>query len=139
MISDACWRQRFASDPRVVGRTIALDGTPRTIVGVLRPDFHLPTERLSIPDAFVPIHMDVERVGWWGDHNNEAIGRLRAGVTPEQARAELDVLQVLVSEIATKKRRSRSRSRAASHRSPTLSSARRAAASRCSAPSRPSC
>ena len=101
VISDACWRQRFASDPAVVGRTVAIDGTPRTIVGVLRADFRLPTERLSIADAFVPIHMDTERVGWWGDHNNEAIGRLRAGVTPEQARAELDVLQVHVSEIAT--------------------------------------
>jgi hypothetical protein len=102
VISDALWRQRFAADPRVVGRTIAIDGTPRTIVGVLRPDFHLPSERLSIAEAFVPIHTYVEGVGWWGDHNNEAIGRLRAGVTPEQAQAELDVLQVQVSEIATK-------------------------------------
>jgi len=102
VISDALWRQRFAADPRVVGRTIAIDGTLRTIVGVLRPDFHLPSERLSIAEAFVPIHTYVEGVGWWGDHNNEAIGRLRAGVTPEQAQTELDVLQVQVSEIATK-------------------------------------
>ena len=82
---------------------MVLDGRPRTIVGVLAPDFRLPTERLaSLPDAFVPIHMDAERVGWEGDHNNEAIGRLRAGVTPEQARAELDVLQAQVSDIATR-------------------------------------
>jgi len=102
VITDACWRQRFGSDRAVVGRTIAIDGTPRTIVGVLRSDFRLPTDRLSIPDAFVAIHMDTERVGWWGDHNNEAIGRLRAGVTPDQARAELDVLQTQVGDIATK-------------------------------------
>jgi len=50
----------------------------------------------------VPIHVDAERVGWTGDHNNEAIGRLRADVTPEQARAELNVFQAQVSEIATK-------------------------------------
>ncbi len=103
VISDACWRQRFASDPAIVGRSIVLDGKPRTIVGVLGPEFRLPTERLVSPgEAFVPIHMDAERVGWVGDHNNEAFGRLRDGVSPEQARAELDLLQRRVSEIATR-------------------------------------
>jgi predicted permease len=103
VISDACWRQRFGSDPNIVGRPMVIDGKPRTIVGVMRPDFRLPSERpASNADAFVPIHMDVERVGWEGDHNNDAVGRLRPGVTPEQARAELDVLQAQVGEIATK-------------------------------------
>jgi len=102
VIADACWRQRFGSDPAIVGRTIVLDGRPRTIVGVLGPEFRLPTERLaSSGEAFVPIHMDAERVGWYGDHNNEAVGRLRDGVSPERALAELDVLQRHVSEIAT--------------------------------------
>lgn len=103
VISDACWRQRFASDPAIVGRSIVLDGKPRTIVGVLGREFRLPTERLvSSGEAFVPIHMDAERVGWVGDHNNEAFGRLRDGVSLEQARAELDLLQRRVSEIATR-------------------------------------
>src|SRR5262245_27578457 len=102
VLSDACWRQRFGSDPAIVGRTIALDGTPRTIVGVLRSDFHLPTERLTQADAFVPIHADPERVGWAGEHNNEAIGRLHAGVSPEAARAELDVLQAQAAVNATR-------------------------------------
>jgi len=103
VLTDAYWRQRFGSDPHVVGRILTLDGRTHTIVGVLRPDFQLPTARLaSVADAFVPIHVDAERVGWGGDHNNEAIGRLRAGVTPEQARIELDVLQAQVSEIATR-------------------------------------
>jgi putative ABC transport system permease protein len=102
VISDACWRQRFAADPAIVGRSIVLDGKPRTIVGVLGPEFRLPTERLvSSGEAFVPIHMDTERVGWVGDHNNEAFGRLRDGVSLQQARAELDLLQRRVSEIAT--------------------------------------
>lgn len=103
VISDACWRQRFSADPAIVGRTIVLDGKPRIIVGVLAQDFRLPTERLAsaIGEAFVPIHMDAERVGWVGDHNNEAVGRLREGTSLEQARAELDVLQRQVSAIAT--------------------------------------
>src|SRR5262245_44795912 len=102
VLSDACWRQRFGSDPAVVGRTIALDGTPRTIVGVLRPDFRLPTERLTQADALVAIHADPGRVGWSGEHNNEAIGRLRAGVSLEEARAELDVLQAQVAVHASR-------------------------------------
>src|SRR5258706_536606 len=68
VISDDCWRQRFGSDPRIVGRGLTLDGRTRTIVGVLGPDFQLPTVRLaSVAEAFVPIHMDAERVGWVGD------------------------------------------------------------------------
>ncbi|HZP48409.1 MAG TPA: ABC transporter permease [Vicinamibacterales bacterium] len=104
VITDAMWRQRLGSDPAVVGRSIAIDGTPRTIVGVLPADFRLPSERVASQtvDAFVPIHMDAERVGWEGEHNNEAIGRLRDGVTPAEARAELDVEQRQVSEIATR-------------------------------------
>jgi putative ABC transport system permease protein len=106
VISDASWRQRFGSDPRIVGRSLTLDGRTRTVVGVLRPDFQLPTARqASVAEAFVPIHMDAERVGWQGDHNNEAIGRLRDGATADQARAELDVLQRQVSEIATREAR----------------------------------
>ncbi len=102
VLSDACWRRRFGSDPGIVGRRIVIDGAPRTIVGVLRPDFALPSVRSRLgAEAFVPIHMDAEHVGWWGDHNNDAIARLRPGVTPEQARAELDVLQRQVSVLAT--------------------------------------
>ena len=102
VITDAAWRQRFSADPGVVGRSIAIDGILRTIVGVLPADFSLPSQRLAVAEMFVPIHMDAERIGWEGDHNNEAIGRLGAGVTIEQAHAELDVLQAQVSQIATK-------------------------------------
>jgi hypothetical protein len=50
-------------------------------------------------DAFVPLRVDV---GWVGEHNDDAIGRLRPGVSAEAARAELDVLQRQVSDVATK-------------------------------------
>jgi len=100
VIGEALWRQRFNADPAVIGRAIVLDGKPYAVVGVLRADFRLP-ERAQLTanvDAFIPLRVDV---GWVGDHNDEAIARLRDGVTPEQARAELDVLQAQVSVIAT--------------------------------------
>src|SRR5262245_3334799 len=48
VIADALWKQRFGTDPDVVGRQIVIDGKPRTVVGVLPQDFKLPTERPSI-------------------------------------------------------------------------------------------
>jgi putative ABC transport system permease protein len=101
VITDTLWRQRLAADPRVVGSAIVLDGKPYTVVGILPSDFRLPyRERLTAAvDAFIPLRVNV---GWIGDHNNEAIGRLRPGVSLEKAQAELDILQAQVSAIAGK-------------------------------------
>ena len=103
VMGDSLWRQRFNADPTVVGRSIVIDGTPRTIVGVLPAGFQLAAMRRleDTIDAVVPIRMDREHVGWVGDHNNPAIGRLKPGVTVDQARTELDMLQAQVSAIAT--------------------------------------
>src|SRR5437868_6373183 len=74
VLTDAAWRQRLAADQGAIGRSLMLDGKPHTIVGVLARDFQMPTGRLSQADLFVPIRMEAERVGWEGDHNNDAIG-----------------------------------------------------------------
>ena len=104
VITDALWRQRFGGNGAIVGQSIALDGTPHIIVGVLPADFVLPAEgRLTAKiDGVVPIRMATEQVGWVGDHNNSAIGRLKPGVALDRARAELDLLQAQVGAIATR-------------------------------------
>ena len=104
VITDTFWRQRLHADPAIVGKAVTLDGKPYTVVGVLRPDFRLPVgAQLSANvDAFIPLQVDV---GWVGDHNNIAIARLRDGVSIEQARSELNVLQAQVSDIATRQAR----------------------------------
>jgi putative ABC transport system permease protein len=101
VITDQLWRQRLNADPAIVGQSITLDGTPFTIVGVLPPAFQLPVRgQMSASfHAFVPLRVDV---GWVGEHNNAAIARLRPGVTIEQARTELDMLQAQVSDVATR-------------------------------------
>jgi predicted permease len=100
-ISDALWRERLGADPRIIGQAIILDGTPYTVVGVLPVSFQLPESSAiaEAVDAYAPLRL---RQGWVGDHNDAAIGRLREGVTVDQARAELDVLQAQVGVIATK-------------------------------------
>jgi putative ABC transport system permease protein len=80
---------------------MTIDGRPYAIVGVLPAGFELGGRADRQPDAFVPIRMAEERVGWVGDHNNAAIGRLKPGVSVEAAQAELDVLQTQISAVAT--------------------------------------
>jgi putative ABC transport system permease protein len=101
VITDVFWRQRLNADASIVGKAVTLDGKPYSVIGVLRSDFRLPVgAQLSARvDAFIPLQVNV---GWVGDHNNLAIGRLRRNVSIEQARTELNVLQAQVSDIATR-------------------------------------
>src|SRR5262249_37694388 len=100
-VTDGFWREHLGGDPSAVGQAIVIDGTPYTVVGILPAGFELPhTGRgAEAAEVFIPMRVDV---GWAGDHNDNAIGGLRDGVTGEQARADLDVLQAQVSIIATK-------------------------------------
>jgi putative ABC transport system permease protein len=99
VISHALW-QRLGSDPKIAGRSIQLDDAPYTIVGVLPRQAELnlfdgPDRR----DVFLPkvFTEDSERrirgAGWWA-----AIGRLRDGVTREQAQHELDVISARLAK-----------------------------------------
>lgn len=100
VMGDSLWRQRFGATPDVIGTSIVIDGKPFTVIGVLRSTFRLPEGQRLVAniDAVIPMRINV---GWIGDHNNAAIGRLRDGVTIEAARAELDLLQRQAGEIAT--------------------------------------
>ena len=103
-ISDTLWRQRFGANRQIAGQSIVLDGRPYTIIGVLPADLGLPRrdQFTKAFDVVVPLRVTV---GWIGDHNNDAIARLREGVSIDQARAELDVLQAQVGAIATREGR----------------------------------
>jgi predicted permease len=80
MLTDRLWRRAFAADPLIVGRKLVLDGRAHTVVGVLRPDFHF----YGDPDLFAAHTSDGERF--------PVIARLRAGVSVQQAQAELDAI-----------------------------------------------
>src|SRR5439155_13751249 len=112
VVTDTLWRERLGGDPAIVGRSIALDGKPYTVVGVLPAGFQIPqpdqlegaSTRLTAKiDAFVALRFDPETSGWAGEHNNAALGRLKRDVSVDGARAELDLLQAQAAEIATQK------------------------------------
>ena len=108
VISRRLWRERFGGDSNVVGRSLTLGGTPYTIVGILPAGFELPdfdplsgtgslTGRV---DAIVPLRPNLQKIDWMGQFNYPVVARLQPGVTLDQARAELDVLQQAVARIA---------------------------------------
>ena len=94
------WRLRYGGDPSVIGKTIKIEEVPFTIIGVTRSGFagmtaDIPFE-IAVPfptEQLIEGHKDVQkhlqrRDGLWYD----AAGRLKPGVTLEQARAQLDSL-----------------------------------------------
>ena len=83
VIGHALWRQRFGGDQSIVGRRIRLDGVERTVVGVMPAGFAFPS-----PATQLWIPMRVDRNNLSGFHL-PGIGRLREGVTPEEASREL--------------------------------------------------
>ena len=91
IISYGLWRSRFAGDPYVVGRTLPLDGRMAAIVGVLPAQFELPT--LARADVLVPLALDrAEQRTRRTAVLLSTVGRLKPGVTPEQAASALQPL-----------------------------------------------
>jgi predicted permease len=107
ILTDAFWRSHFHADPTLVGHSITLDGSPYVVVGVLPPSFHFP-ERLGrgaafgrAIDFFEPLdgEREYER-GLISEFDFGAIARLRPGVAPQQALAELNVVQTRIAQEA---------------------------------------
>ena len=82
VLGDRLWRRRFGADPRVVGRTITLDGAPHTVVGVLPASF-----RLLDADVWTPLAPGASQDRT--DHWLRMVGRLAPGATHAGAQAEL--------------------------------------------------
>jgi putative ABC transport system permease protein len=93
VLGHGLWRRRFGGDAGVVGQTVSLGGRPYTVVGVMPEEFRpLPPSLNDPPGQFYrPVaeaHDETER----GSRHLRAIGRLKPGVTLEQAQAEMNVI-----------------------------------------------
>lgn len=97
VLSERLWRQRFAGDPKIVGKTTTLSGRLFTVVGVAPASFHSVDQILDaqfwVPLNFAPQlvanlpPMDSREFHWLA-----VVGRLRPGVTRKQAATELGTL-----------------------------------------------
>jgi putative ABC transport system permease protein len=89
LLSHKLWRGRFGGDPGVIGRSLTLGGEVHEVVGVLPREFRI---RGGEPDLLLPLAFGPEAAADREAASLGAIGRLRPGVSVEQARREMDAL-----------------------------------------------
>jgi putative ABC transport system permease protein len=87
VISHQLWRRKFAGDPGIVGRSITVDGAPCTIIGVMPQHFRF----FFAPEVWMPLALDRAQITR-DFHYLIPIARLKPGVSPVQARTEMDSL-----------------------------------------------
>jgi predicted permease len=89
LLSYRLWQTRFGGAPGIVGQQVLLDSESYTVVGVMPREFRFPTADAQL---WTPLRYGERE---WAERNNNwlySVGRLRPGVTLEQARAQLDLL-----------------------------------------------
>ncbi|PYM00232.1 MAG: hypothetical protein DMF13_10325, partial [Verrucomicrobia bacterium] len=95
MVTENFWQKRMGGDPNVIGRSITLDGVPHTIVGIL-PNLPFswtgPNTEIWTTKPFVVPGLSYERT-MRGSGFLRVVGRLKPGMTIEQARAALPSLE----------------------------------------------
>jgi putative ABC transport system permease protein len=88
VLSDGIWRRRFGADPTILGRQIQLSGEPWTVVGVMPRNFRVPIQSAQ-PEVFRTFRRPADSQCGRGCIVLRAIGRLKAGVTLDQAQTDL--------------------------------------------------
>ncbi|HSE97057.1 MAG TPA: ABC transporter permease, partial [Blastocatellia bacterium] len=88
LISHGLWRRLYGADPDIVGREVIVNGVSRTIIGVMGPEYNFPAGgEVWGPLAFTP-----RQARSRGSYYLLIVGRLKPGVTVEQADADLDAI-----------------------------------------------
>jgi predicted permease len=89
----AIWRDRYAGDPQIVGKTIRANGQPYTVIGVMPPDFVFPA-RQSI---WMPMQLDATKLERGTGQRLLAIARLKPGVSFDAASADIGAVALRLS------------------------------------------
>lgn len=104
ILSERVWRRLFDADPRILGRTIVLNGNPFTVVGVLQNGFVLTSEVMPSEtpmdkmDIFAPLPLAANAVNNRGDENYNIVARLKPGVSIQNAQADIEVIASRIRE-----------------------------------------
>jgi putative ABC transport system permease protein len=90
VLSYGLWQRRFGGDPEIVGQTISLNGRNQTVIGIMPERFYFPDKEIEL---WSPLGMTREQMtSLRRPHFLRAIGRLKPGVTIEQARSEMTAI-----------------------------------------------
>jgi predicted permease len=95
LISDRYWRSRLGSTSDVLSRSVRIGNAPVPIVGVMSPSFRFPDRDVDVwfPSAVDAPYAQSRHSTWY-----TGVGRLRPGVTLEQARADLSAVQARLAQ-----------------------------------------
>jgi putative ABC transport system permease protein len=95
LLSYHLWQNRFGGDRSIVGRTITLDGTPTTVIGVMPADFRFFEAPVDFVAPLEATHsLEQSKQGF-----NFVIGRLKPGVSIKQAQAEMNTIAAQLAAI----------------------------------------
>ncbi len=96
ILSHSFWREKFGMRRDVLGENVVMNGKPYAVVGVMPPNFDFPRRAIKL---WVPAALDTPLFQENLDaHFLRAIGRLKPGVTPQQLKAEIELLSTRVNE-----------------------------------------
>jgi putative ABC transport system permease protein len=93
IISYGLWGRAFGGQADIVGQTVRINTSPFTVVGVMPQGFVFPPGSNEPTDVWIPFQFDPANPGGRGSHFLNVIGRLKPGVTIEQARGEMELLE----------------------------------------------
>jgi putative ABC transport system permease protein len=85
VLSFGFWKSQFGGDRSIIGKTLTLDAERYTVIGVMPPTFHYPSGN----DVWIPFNMQDKAFSQRGNHGIRVLGRMKPGVTLEQARKDL--------------------------------------------------
>jgi putative ABC transport system permease protein len=95
ILTHGLWLRRFGGDPAIIGRTVRLNDKPYKVVGVLPESFRpfARLDRMAMPEIYTSLGYDLKQpFACRGCQHLQAVGRMKPGVSPEQARAELNTI-----------------------------------------------
>jgi putative ABC transport system permease protein len=95
LISETLWRSRFASDPKMLGSTLSVNGKPTTIIGIVPARFGI-LYKCELWTLYAVKRSPEQR----RMHYMQVLGRLKPGVTLQQAQAGMDVIASHIGQIA---------------------------------------
>jgi putative ABC transport system permease protein len=87
VLSEGLWQRAYGRDPKVLGKTLQIDNSPFTVIGVMPAGFHFPDRA----DFWLPLQLDPAKAART-DYFLHAVARLKPGVSVEQATSELESL-----------------------------------------------
>src|SRR5689334_14273721 len=88
ILSYGLWQSHFGGDPKIIGGDVELNGEKYNVIGVMPAGFHFPSEA----QLWIPLDMDSKSLGQRGSHSFRAFGRLKPGVSLQQAQSEMSVI-----------------------------------------------